>query len=111
MRNKTSYYIGLILILIGGGALYNAIFLNDLFSMRNMWPLFILLPGLFLEIDYFSNYRYRDASVLIPGGLLTLIGGYFLLKEFVKTFLPCSIMSVLTWAYVLITTSKVSPIK
>lgn len=83
MRNKTSYYIGLILILIGGGALYNAIFLNDLFSMRNMWPLFILLPGLFLEIDYFSNYRYRDASVLIPGGLLTLIGGYFLVKEFV----------------------------
>ena len=83
MRNKTSYYIGLILILIGGGALYNAIFLNDLFSMRNMWPLFILLPGLFLEIDYFSNYRYRDASVLIPGGLLTLIGGFFLVKEFV----------------------------
>lgn len=83
MRNKTSYYIGIILILIGGGALYNAIFLNDLFSMRNMWPLFILLPGLFLEIDYYSNYRYRDASVLIPGGLLTLIGGFFLVKEFV----------------------------
>lgn len=83
MRNKTSYYIGIILIIIGAAALYNAIFLDDLFSMRNMWPLFILLPGLFLEIDYFSNYRYRDASVLIPGGLLTLIGGFFLVKEFV----------------------------
>lgn len=83
MRNKTTYYIGIILIILGGAALYNSIFLEDLFSMRNMWPLFILLPGLFLQIDYFSNYRYRDPSVLIPGGLLTLIGGFYLLKEFV----------------------------
>jgi len=44
MRNRTSYYIGLILIIIGGAALYNAVFLDNLFSMRNMWPLFILLP-------------------------------------------------------------------
>ncbi|NCC79379.1 MAG: hypothetical protein EOM07_07245 [Clostridia bacterium] len=82
MRNRTSYYIGLILIIIGGAALYNAVFLDNLFSMRNMWPLFILLPGLFLEIDYFTNYRRRDAGVLIPGGLLTLIGTYFLIRQF-----------------------------
>ena len=83
MRNRTSYYIGLIFIIIGGAALYNALFLDNLFSMRNMWPLFILLPGLFLEIDYFSNFRRRDASVLIPGGLLTLTGTYFLIRQFV----------------------------
>ena len=82
MRNRTSYYIGLILIIIGGAALYNSLFLDNLFSMRNMWPLFILLPGLFLEIDYFSNFRHRDASVLIPGGILTLTGSFFLIKEF-----------------------------
>ena len=50
--------------------------------MRNLWPLFILVPGLFMEIDYFSNFRQRDASVLIPGGILTLTGTYFLLKQF-----------------------------
>jgi len=82
MRNRTSYYIGLILIIIGGAALYNSIFLNDLFTMQNLWPLFILLPGLFMEIDYFTNFRYRDASVLIPAGILTLTGTYFLIREF-----------------------------
>ncbi len=83
MRNRTSYYIGLILIIIGVAALYNSFFLNDLFSMRNLWPLFILVPGLFMEIDYFSNFRQRDASVLIPAGILTLTGTYFLIRQFV----------------------------
>lgn len=82
MRNRTSYYIGLILIIIGAAALYNSFFLNNLFTMRNLWPLFILVPGLFMEIDYFSNFRQRDASVLIPGGILTLTGTYFLIKQF-----------------------------
>lgn len=82
MRNRTSYYIGLILIIIGVAALYNSFFLNNLFTMRNLWPLFILVPGLFMEIDYFSNFRQRDASVLIPGGILTLTGTYFLIKQF-----------------------------
>lgn len=82
MRNRTSYYIGLILIIIGGAALYNALFLDNLFSMRNLWPLFILLPGLFLEIDYFTNYKRRDASMLIPAGILTLTGTFFLIKQF-----------------------------
>jgi len=82
MRNRTSYYIGLILIIIGVAALYNSFFLNNLFTMRNLWPLFILVPGLFMEIDYFSNFRQRDASILIPGGILTLTGTYFLLKQF-----------------------------
>ncbi len=82
MRNRTSLYMGLILILIGGGALYNSLFLENLFSIENLWPLFILLPGLYLEIDYFTNYRHRDPSVLIPGGILTLVGVYYLIKEF-----------------------------
>ncbi len=82
MRNRTSYYIGLILIIVGGAALYNALFLDNLFSMRNLWPLFILLPGLFLEIDYFTNYKRRDASMLIPAGILTLTGTFFLIKQF-----------------------------
>lgn len=82
MRNKTLFFIGLILILIGGGALYNSLFLEDLFSLRNLWPLFILIPGLYLEIDYFSHHKRRDPVVLIPGGFLTLAGLYFMINEF-----------------------------
>ncbi len=82
MRNKTLFYMGLILILIGGGALYNSLFLENLFTLSNLWPLFILLPGLYMEIDYFSNHRRRDPRVLIPGGFLTLAGLYFMINEF-----------------------------
>ncbi len=82
MQKRTSYYFGLILIIIGGAALYNSLFLDNLFSIRTLWPLFILLPGLFLEIDYFSNFKRRDASVLVPAGLLTLTGIYFLMRQF-----------------------------
>ena len=82
MRNKTLFYMGFILILIGGGALYNSLFLENLFTLSNLWPLFILLPGLYMEIDYFSNHQRRDPRVLIPGGFLTLAGLYFMVNEF-----------------------------
>lgn len=83
MKNKrSSFYLGLILILVGGAALYNAVVLENFFAMRNLWPLFILVPGLFLELDYLGNPAHRDPSVLVPGGILTGIGGFFLLKEF-----------------------------
>lgn len=82
MRNKTLFYMGLILTLIGGGALYNSLFLENYFAFSNLWPLFLLLPGLYMEIDYFSNHKKRDPGVLIPGGFLTLTGLYFLINEF-----------------------------
>lgn len=82
MERKTSQTIGLILIIVGAFALYNGIFLNNLLSFRNLWPLFIFLPGIYLEVDYYANKKNRDPSVLIPGAFLTLIGIYFFIKEF-----------------------------
>ncbi|NLC65424.1 MAG: hypothetical protein GX752_00620 [Clostridium sp.] len=82
MKRKTSQSIGLILIIIGALALYNGIFLDNLLSFRNLWPLFIFLPGLYLEIDYYANRKYRDPGVLIPAAFLTFLGIYFFIKEF-----------------------------
>lgn len=82
MKRKTSQSIGLILIIIGALALYNGIFLDNLLSFRNLWPLFIFLPGIYLEIDYYTNRKYRDPGVLIPAAFLAFLGIYFFIKEF-----------------------------
>jgi len=84
MKNKSNYYIGLILVIVGSAAFYNSVFLNGFFGVRNLWPLFILLPGLFMEIDYFAGDKLkgRDPGVLIPGGILTGMGTFLLLREF-----------------------------
>lgn len=42
------------------------------FLGRALWPLVILVPGLFLHVLFFS--RRASASVLIPAGILTVYG-------------------------------------
>lgn len=66
---------GLLCLLLGVALLANVVFRIDLFSMRNMWPLFVLIPGLCLESTYFTTKR--ASALLIPGGILTVIGLLF----------------------------------
>lgn len=42
------------------------------FLGRALWPLVILIPGLFLHVLFFS--RRASAAVLIPAGILTVCG-------------------------------------
>lgn len=42
------------------------------FLGRALWPLVILIPGLFLHVLFFS--RRASAAVLIPAGILTVYG-------------------------------------
>lgn len=44
-----------------------------------IWPIFILCPGLAFEMSYFSNPMKGKAnlSLLIPGGILTIVGILF----------------------------------
>ncbi|WP_019909283.1 hypothetical protein [Paenibacillus sp. HW567] len=42
------------------------------FLGRALWPLVILIPGLFLHVLFFS--RRASASVLLPAGILTVYG-------------------------------------
>jgi hypothetical protein len=49
-------------------------------SISNLWPLFILVPGLLFESSFFASRR--DPGVLVPGGILTTIGLLFLFETF-----------------------------
>lgn len=44
----------------------------------NLWPLFLLIPGIVFELSYFT-YR-KDAGLLVPGGILITYGLLFLVN-------------------------------
>ena len=77
MRGK-NYFGGIILIFIGVGAILNNIFNIRFFTVSQLWPLFVIIPGLSFEASYFS--RERDPGLLVPGGVLTTIGILFLFE-------------------------------
>lgn len=87
---KENLIWGLLLILIGGIFFVDNIFDINLFSMKNLWPVFVLGLGLIFEISYFI-YR-NNAGVLVPGGILTTLGVLF----FFETFTGWS-LSEYTW--------------
>lgn len=73
---------GLLCLLLGVALLVNVVFRIDIFSMRNMWPLFVLIPGLCLESTYFTTRR--ASALLIPGGILTVIGLLFFFETITR---------------------------
>ena len=77
---KRNYTLGLILILIGVLSILNKVFDLEILSIGNLWPLFILIPGLVFEFSYFSSGR--NPGLLVPGGILTTIGVLFLFETF-----------------------------
>ncbi len=79
MRGK-NYFGGIILIIIGVAAILNNIFNIRFFTMSQLWPMFVLIPGLSFEAAYFS--RGREPGLLVPGGILTTIGTLFFFETF-----------------------------
>ncbi|WP_432663849.1 DUF5668 domain-containing protein [Wukongibacter baidiensis] len=70
----TNTLIGVIIIIIG------VLFLLVNFNIVNLnfyyiWPLFIIIPGLCLEISYFTTKK--NSGVLVPAGILIVIGLLF----------------------------------
>ncbi|ORX23576.1 hypothetical protein BVF91_05170 [Thermoanaerobacterium sp. PSU-2] len=71
--------IGIVLILLG------LIYLNDnlgllsrygiTLDMSNIWPLFILIPGIMMEVSYLK--QRKNPEILVPGGILTSMGIIF----------------------------------
>jgi hypothetical protein len=79
MRSK-NYFGGIILIIIGVGAILNNVLNIQFFTISQLWPIFVLIPGLSFEAGYFS--RGRDPGLLVPGGILTTIGTLFFFETF-----------------------------
>ncbi|MBB6632030.1 LiaI-LiaF-like domain-containing protein [Clostridium algidicarnis] len=76
---KGNIIFGIILILLGLSALINRIFFIDILSFRNLWPLFLLVPGILFEVKYFETRK--DPGMLVPGGILTTLGTLFLIEN------------------------------
>lgn len=78
--SKSSMLWGILLIVIGIFFILNQYFVG--ISWGRIWPIFILLPGLLMEISYFANPKAENAGVLIPGGILTVLGIFFFYSVF-----------------------------
>ena len=65
-----------ILLLFAGCILILANFGIIKIDWDNLWPLVVLIVGLFFEFSYFINRK--DAGLLVPGGILTTYGLLFL---------------------------------
>ncbi|GAH93341.1 unnamed protein product [marine sediment metagenome] len=72
---KINYLFGLLLLFIGV-LLILANFGVVKIVWENLWPLFLLIPGIIFELGYFI-YR-KDAGLLVPGGILITYGLLFL---------------------------------
>jgi hypothetical protein len=75
IKKGNGFFWGLLCLILGLAFLCNAIFDIDLFSMSNLWPLFVLVPGLCFEATYFTTRK--APALLVPGGILTVIGLLF----------------------------------
>jgi len=74
---KINYLFGLLLLFIGV-LLILANFGVIEIVWENLWPLFLLIPGILFELSYFT-YR-KDAGLLVPGGILITYGLLFLVN-------------------------------
>lgn len=67
--NKSSYFSGIAIILVGIFLLLGKVGLFD-FIGGLIWPIFVLIPGLFFHFLFFA--KGAPSGVLIPGGILTV---------------------------------------
>jgi len=74
---KINYIFGFLLLFIGV-VLILANFGVIEIVWDNLWPLFLLIPGILFELSYFI-YR-KDAGLLVPGGILITYGLLFLVN-------------------------------
>ncbi|MBL0389180.1 hypothetical protein JJB07_21540 [Tumebacillus sp. ITR2] len=47
-------------------------------SMYFLWPLFLLVPGILFHVRFFMSPQEHNAGILVPGGVLTVLGCLFL---------------------------------
>lgn len=75
---KDNIFWGVLLVLVGAVLMANVYTRFMILDMEYLWPLFVLIPGLWFEYRYFA-YR-RDPGLLVPGGILLTIGCLFIFE-------------------------------
>jgi hypothetical protein len=74
---KINYIFGFLLLCIGVILILSNFGVIEI-VWDNLWPLFLLIPGIVFELSYFI-YR-KDAGLLVPGGILITYGLLFLVN-------------------------------
>ena len=74
---KINYIFGFLLLFIGVLLILSNFGVIEII-WDNLWPLFLLIPGIVFELSYFI-YR-KDAGLLVPGGILITYGLLFLVN-------------------------------
>ena len=74
---KINYLFGLLLLCIGVILILANFGVMEI-AWDNLWPLFLLIPGIFFELSYFISRK--DAGLLVPGGILITYGLLFLVN-------------------------------
>ena len=75
---KNNSLFGIFLIFIGSVLLADQIYDINFLSFSNFWPLFILIPGVLLEISFFT--LKKEPAVLVLGGIFTTTGLLFIFE-------------------------------
>jgi len=81
MNKKSNMIIGAIILLLGVYFLLHNLNIFriyiDIFDIgflfSNFWPMFLIIPGFFMHMAYFSG-KNTDAGILVPGGILLVSG-------------------------------------
>jgi len=74
---KINYLFGFLLLFIGVILILSNFGVIEII-WEDLWPLFLLIPGIVFELSYFI-YR-KDAGLLVPGGILITYGLLFLVN-------------------------------
>ena len=76
---KINYIFGFLLLFIGAMLILSNFGVIEI-VWENLWPLFLLVPGILFELSYFISRK--DAGLLVPGGILiNVIYGWHLMEN------------------------------
>lgn len=75
MNKHSNIILGSILILLGAAFLMTNLGLMR-FSWSYVWPLFLLIPGIYMHFAFFTGLD-KNPGILVPAGILTTYGILF----------------------------------
>jgi hypothetical protein len=104
LLNRSEY--GLLMpgtILTVTGLLFVYCTLEGWWSMRTLWPLFILAPGLGFVLMYL--FGKREQGLLVPAGILIAVGSFFMIGKTSLDYL-LAILLIVIGAVLLLTSRR-----